>query len=1011
MAFTRNAQLGLFAFVGMCLAGLVGLWTYRLPIAQDVLASYFARRGVEVSYEIKAIEVRRQRLEKVRIGPAAAPDLVADWIEIDVGPALSGFSIKAVRAGGVRLRARYGAQKISFGVMDRLLPPPSAGPFRLPDLDLSLEDARARLDTPYGPVGLRLDGQGNLRSGFEGQLAAVAPLLQLSTCTARQLKLFGDVSIVGARPTLSAPLRIGQLDCGTAVANGAELRLAASMAEDGADWKGRAALVSKNLAAVGWRATQIQGDMAFQGRGPEMSAQFTGRVRALGQANGPKAGDVSLTGRAVLGQRGILARGQVEADRIWAGTILHAGLQRLAQLDGAAVIGPAARQLGRAVAGLDAGARGRAAFSVSHVDGQTGFSLSNLALISRTGARLDWPSKEAIGWGPEGLTLNGRVRFGGGGFPAGRGEFGGRTGIVQVAPYVVRGARVALAPVRVRLTPSGIGVATRVTLDGPLPGGRVQQLTLPIIVRPGAYLPTGCFPTSFRAMRLGSMQLGRSAVQTCLLGQSLRVQAPRLAGHWSGDPFQVSARSLRAELAGGRLHVADWAMRVGGRQQGTAFSLTSLEARTTAAGWEGTTSGLAGTLGTVPLRLANGQGRWRFAKGVLGFDGQAQVDDPSPDPKFFAVRADQIRLSVRDGRMMGEARLRSFKSGTDLSRLAFHHDLASSRGGALLNVDGLVLGNGLQPEEVTPMTLGVVANVQGAIRGQGQINWSPEGVTSEGRFASDGLDFAAAFGPVTGMAGEIAFVDLLNLITAADQQMRVASINPGVIVGDGIVRYRILPGYKVEVLSARWPFAGGVLALEPTVLDMSQAAMRRLTFRVEGLDAARFIEAMGFENIAATGVYDGLLPMVFDDQGGRIEGGRLVARGAGTLSYVGPVSNENLGAMGRFAFDALKSMRYDRLSIDLDGAIDGDVITRISFAGVNQAPVAGGRTRLPIKILGVSNLPFIFNVTISAKFRQLFDMAKSFNDPSVLINRLVPRLEPLPKGGAAVQPADSPPKR
>lgn len=116
--------------------------------------------------------------------------------------------------------------------------------------------------------------------------------------------------------------------------------------------------------------------------------------------------------------------------------------------------------------------------------------------------------------------------------------------------------------------------------------------------------------------------------------------------------------------------------------------------------------------------------------------------------------------------------------------------------------------------------------------------------------------------------------------------------------------------------------------------------------------------------------------------------------------------------MGRFAFDALKSMRYSRLAIDLNGAIDGDVITRVSFAGVNQAPVAGGRTKLPIKILGASNIPFVFNVTITAKFRQLFDMARSVNDPSVFINRAYPKLQADPaspsKPEKPIQPKDSP---
>ena len=117
--------------------------------------------------------------------------------------------------------------------------------------------------------------------------------------------------------------------------------------------------------------------------------------------------------------------------------------------------------------------------------------------------------------------------------------------------------------------------------------------------------------------------------------------------------------------------------------------------------------------------------------------------------------------------------------------------------------------------------------------------------------------------------------------------------------------------------------------------------------------------------------------------------------------------------MGRFAFDALKSIKYDRLSVDLEGAIDGDVITRIKFAGVNQAPLNGVRAKLPIpiKVTGLTNIPFIFNVTITAKFRQLFEMARSFNDPSVIINRMLPQLEPVAKETPKpVQPPESSPK-
>ena len=81
---------------------------------------------------------------------------------------------------------------------------------------------------------------------------------------------------------------------------------------------------------------------------------------------------------------------------------------------------------------------------------------------------------------------------------------------------------------------------------------------------------------------------------------------------------------------------------------------------------------------------------------------------------------------------------------------------------------------------------------------------------SSGSFRSSGLDFAAAFGPVRGLAGAIRFSDLLGLVTDGVQEARVTSINPGVEVEDGIIRYRLLSDFKVAVEGGRWPFAGAI---------------------------------------------------------------------------------------------------------------------------------------------------------------------------------------------------------
>jgi len=993
-------------------AALIALWSHREPLAKDAIDDFLAQRGVKASYEIKAIETRRQRLENVRIGDPQRPDLTADWLEIDVGPSLSGLSIKAVRAGGVRLRARVIDQKISMGSVDQLLPPPSQEPFRLPRLDVALEDARAQLETPYGPIGLRLDGQGGLRAGFEGRLVLLAPQIAALGCTARNLTVSGDVAVIGARPNFSGPIRFAKLGCANFEGEAGDIQLDASIAEDGRDWRGAARAVLARLTQGGLTARGGDATFEFSGDAQKTSAKFQ-----LGLASLVGRDVAALLARAdgdvVWSARGLETAGQARILRLMPGRQTRQMAQQLRDLGGATPIGPVARQLATAVDGLSRGVTGQARFAASHRDGQFAVNLSDIGLLSASGAVLRMPGKDVVTANNSGLFLNGMARFGGGLFPSGRAFFNGQSGALNFQPYVADGARIALAPTQISLGAQGVSLKTVATLDGPLGTGRVTGLTLPIRMEKGA-LWRGCLPIRYRALRIAQLRLSSAALTACLGQRDVRLAPVRLFGVLDQSPIRFSVAGASYHLKDGHWRVLGPSARL---QSGTDMSVLTaawVTGRSTPAGLSGDVTGLSGSLGGVPLLASQGSGRWRVTRDGLSFDGKIMIADRQAEPRFFPLSADAIQLRLRNGQVKGEALLHEPKSGALVSTLAVQHNLSDGRGGAQLGVEKLSFNDRLQPEAISPVTLGVVANVQGSLRGQGRIDWTPQGVTSSGRFSTNGLDFAAAFGPVNGLSGEINFTDLLGLVTARGQQVRLASVNPGVLVSDGQVRYHILPGYKLQVEGGRWPFAGGALVLEPTLFDMAQAADRRLTFGVEGLDAGRFIATMQFENITATGTYDGHLPMIFDAAGGRIEGGRLVARGGGTLSYVGDVSNGDLGLISRFAFDALKSMRYDRLSIDLNGAIDGDVITRISFAGVNQAPIDGGRTKLPIKILGASNLPFVFNVTITAKFRQLFDMARSFNDPSILINRLIPKLEPVPKPTAPqpkpVHPAESSPK-
>jgi translocation and assembly module TamB len=359
-----------------------------------------------------------------------------------------------------------------------------------------------------------------------------------------------------------------------------------------------------------------------------------------------------------------------------------------------------------------------------------------------------------------------------------------------------------------------------------------------------------------------------------------------------------------------------------------------------------------------------------------------------------------VSLRLVDNRIMATATLHPPGKSASVVSVRLSHDLGRGTGSAALDVPGITFGKALQPEALTMLTLGVIANVEGVVTGRGDIGWTPAGVTSTGRFSTSDMNLAAAFGPVTGLKGEIIFNDLLALATPPGQSVTIGSINPGTLVTNGVVTYQLLPGQRIAVERGSWPFAGGTLTLDPTILDMGRASDRRLTFHVNGLNAAKFIQTLEFENLSATGIFDGVLPMIFDSNGGRIENGRLVAQaGGGTLAYVGDVSNAQMNVYGRLAFDALKSMRFQNLTIDFNGALDGEIISNVNFSGRNETPLVPPKNFIARQFIG---LPFKFNVTIKAPFRSLLNTARTFQDPTSLLQRTLPDMREKP-----VQPAES----
>ena len=190
----------------LLLIAFVILWTMRVNIATDYIDRELARRGVQASYQVKRIGFGTQVFENLVIGDPRDPDLTAREARVQILIGFTGPYVGLITARGVRMKGRVVGGRLTLGQIDRLLPPPSGEPFRLPDQRVDLEDVAIALATPAGQVTLTLAGRGNLSDGFAGRLGVRSPGLRLGSCALSGPRARLAIRVADRRPDVSGPV-------------------------------------------------------------------------------------------------------------------------------------------------------------------------------------------------------------------------------------------------------------------------------------------------------------------------------------------------------------------------------------------------------------------------------------------------------------------------------------------------------------------------------------------------------------------------------------------------------------------------------------------------------------------------------------------------------------------------------------------------------------------------------------------------------------------------------------
>ena len=995
-------------FFAVSLGIFAGLYVTRERLAGDLIDSTLDEYDIPARYDVVSIGPQQQVVENIVIGDPADPDMTIERAILSVDYRFGSPAIGAVRLENARLYGRWDGEKISFGALDPLLyEGGSDEPFALPDLDLVLVDGRASIRSPWGDAGVKLQGSGNLADGFVGVVGAVVPGLSLADCRGEGGSLYGKVQTRGEQLIFEGPLRLSALDCGAAGSLGSSTLQLRARTADFAGFELRGRLTAARPQALPFEATALTGDIALTRHADDGTLVSNFDLAATGASIGSvQAKELALNGR-VRARRDlsfIAFNGALDGEGVMPGPQLNS---QLASWQAAASGTLAAPLLGRLRRGLEREGRGSsfsAELQARHEGGQTTMIVPQARWRGTSGQTILSVSRGQYVAGADGAPdLAGNFSTGGAGLPRITGRMeerddGMRSMVLTMADYAAGDARLAVPQLRIVQNAAGaVSLSGRVLASGAFPGGSVQGLDLPLSggwsARSGLALGTRCIAPRFRSMQFASLTMQQQTLTLCppsdgamfrsgAQGTRFAAGVPdlSLSGELGGTPVEVSGGPVGFAVPGA-LAARNLTVRLGEGSSTTDFILSEF---TAVLGGElrGGFDDLEVRLASVPLDITRASGNWSFVDGVLSLsDAAIRVTDRAAQPRFNPMVAGDASLTLADGRIAADAFLHEETSGRQVVDVDIVHDLGSGTGHADLDVPALTLDKGLQPTDLTPLALGVVANAEGVVTGRGRIDWNRQALTSTGSFTTDSLDFAAAFGPVKGLKGTIRFTDLLGLVTAPDQQISVAEVNPGIPVENGTIRFALEPGKVFAFQSGQWPFMGGTLEMRPVRMTLGVEETRSYVFVITGLDAARFLERLGMANLSATGTFDGTLPIIFDSTGGRIEGGFLQSRPpGGNISYVGALSYKDMPAIANFAFDALKSLDYREMTVGMDGALEGEIVTRVRIDGVSQGEGASKN----IITRKLASLPVRFNVNIRAPFYQLFSSLKSLYDPSAV---------------------------
>jgi Dicarboxylate transport len=318
-----------------------------------------------------------------------------------------------------------------------------------------------------------------------------------------------------------------------------------------------------------------------------------------------------------------------------------------------------------------------------------------------------------------------------------------------------------------------------------------------------------------------------------------------------------------------------------------------------------------------------------------------QVSDRAATTRFKPLLGTG-NATLADGVWRGRFAMTDLNSN-GLGETTFLHTMATGAGSAHIDAPHIVFApDHLQPSDLSPLLV-ALRRAEGTSAFTGDINWTRDVITSQGKLSIATLDFMTVLGKAHTVKSEINFTSLLPPATAPGQGLTISRIDWTIPFSTVDVRFAFSTT-AIQISKAETDIAQGHASLG--AIDISLADPNHIAGAAQLTSIAlnSLVTASNLGNkVKLEGKVSGRIPFAIGPEGFRITNGHVAADGPGRLSVDRSLWTQgdaalNSNAVQDFAYQALENLAFEQMSADLNSVANGRLQVVFHIKGRSDPP-------------------------------------------------------------------------